>query len=290
MVQRQKDCDPRFVVEIIRRMATARARFRILPWVPGTGRRSGGLNWNEFADQIAANWNQNVTYNGYPKHHGAEDSGQIELLFNSMYNRDCMIHHCTNVTNSGAPYEVSKNVMEHFFGEGCWDPAKHYTLINENKIKVAKWSFFGKQIHDSLTVCNWMWPMTQSPAKDRNYIGDIDLEAKFMTAVTGIEYTRESLEKDAEQISNMLRCMTAISFHKELGSTNLRVDHDAIPAWIFDKDPDLKAFDAGTVKMDRDDMEKAKDMWYTALGWDVATGIPTKAKLHELEKHSTAGL
>ena len=81
-----------------------------------------------------------------------------------------------------------------------------------------------------------------------------------MSAVTGIDYTRESLEFDAERISNMLRVMTAISFNIHFGSKNLREDHDAIPAWIFDKEPDFQPFEEGTIKMDRDDMEKAKDM------------------------------
>ena len=123
--------------------------------------------------------------------------------------------------------------------------------------------------------------MTQSPAKKRDYIGDLDLEAKFFSAVTGVEKTQEELNRDGLRIGHVLRCLTAISFQNELGTANLRTEHDAIPAWVFDKEPDFKPFEEGTIKMDRDDMEKAKDMYYTALGWDVETGIPTKATLHE---------
>ena len=279
--QWQKDGDPRFVVEIMRRIAYKEGELAVL----GEGTLAVMEKWNlgkEWMDMVSAS-NQNVTYSGYPKHHGAEDSAQIGQLFNLMYNRDCMIHHLTNVAQSGAPYEVSKSVMEGFFGKGCFDAQKKYTPINANKIKVAKWAFNGKQIHDSATVCNWMWPMTQSPSKERNYAGDLDLESKFMSAVTGIDYTRESLEFDAERISNMLRVMTAISFNIHFGSKNLREDHDAIPAWIFDKEPDFQPFEEGTIKMDRDDMEKAKDMFYEAMGWDVKTGIPTRATLEKFE-------
>ncbi|SFG18904.1 aldehyde ferredoxin oxidoreductase [Oribacterium sp. WCC10] len=278
----QKTGDPRFVVEIQRRLAYKVGKLSDLAMGTLLWTEKWGLG-QEFFDDTHGAWNQNVTYNGYPKHHSSEDSAQIGLLFNLMYNRDCMTHHCTNVAQSGSPYEVQKKVMEGFFGEGCWDAQKNYTPINENKIKVAKWSFNGKQLHDSLTVCNWMWPMTQSPAKKRNYAGDLDLEAKFYSAVTGIEITREELEEQAERISNMLRCMTAISFFSEYGITNLRETHDAIPAWIFDKEPDFKPFEEGTIKMDREDMEKAKDMWYEAMGWDVETGIPTKATLHKFD-------
>ena len=58
----------------------------------------------------------------------------------------------------------------------------------------------------------------------------------------------------------MLRAMTAISFQQNCGSANLRQEHDAICDWVFDKDPDFKAFEEGTTKLDRADMEKAKDL------------------------------
>ena len=228
--------------------------------------------------------NTNVTYNGYPKHHSSEDAWQSGLLFNSMYNRDCMIHHLTNFCRSGSPYEeVIKPVLEGFFGEGCVDAPKAYTPINENKVKLAKWAFNGKQWHDSATLCNWMYPMTLSTSKKRGYKGDLDLDAKYMSAVVGEEYTRESVEHDCERISNLLRVMTAVSFKMNLGSTNLRKDHDAIPAWVFDKEPDFKAFEQGTVKMDREDMEKAQTMFYEAMGWNPETGIPIRETLEKFD-------
>lgn len=275
----ERNCDPRFVVEIMRRISYKEGELAVL----GEGTIAVQEKWNlgqEWMDMVDGN-NQNVTYNGYPKHHGAEDSAQVGLLFNLMYNRDCMIHHLTNLTNSGAPYEVTKATMEGFFGEGCYDKAKAYTPMNRNKAKVAKWAFNGKQFHDSGTVCNWMWPMTQSPSKARAYAGDLDLEAAFMAAVTGQNYTRESLEFDSERISQMLRVMTAISFKLHHGTDNLRETHDAIPAWMFDVNPELPAFVEGTIKMDRADMELAKDYFYEEMGWDIKTGIPTRATLEK---------
>src|SRR5699024_11605428 len=62
-------------------------------------------------------------------------------------------------------------------------------------------------------------------------------------------------------------------------SSNLREDHDTIPDWVFDKEPEFEAFEEGTVKMDRKDMEKAKTMFYEEMGWDTKTGIPTRKTL-----------
>ena len=67
--------------------------------------------------------------------------------------------------------------------------------------------------------------------------------------------------------------MTAISFQKNCGSANLRQEHDAICDWVFDKEPDFKAFEEGTTKLDRADMEKAKDLFYDIFGWDKTTGV-----------------
>lgn len=85
----------------------------------------------------------------------------------------------------------------------------------------------------------------------------------------------------------MLRVMTAISFQQNCGSANLRQEHDAICDWVFDKDPDFKAFEEGTTKLDRADMEKAKDLFYDVFGWDRTTGVPTR---ETLEKYDLADM
>ena len=178
---------------------------------------------------------------------------------------------------------IIKPVLEGFFGEGCVDKPKAYTPINENKIKLTRWAFNGKQWHDSATLCNWMYPMTIATSKKRGYVGDLDLDAKYMSAVVGEDYTREGLEFDSERISQLLRVMTAVSFKLNLGSTNLRQDHDQPSDWVFDKDPDFKPFEEYTVKLDREDFAKALDMWYDAMGWSRETGIPTRETLEKFD-------
>jgi aldehyde:ferredoxin oxidoreductase len=55
-----------------------------------------------------------------------------------------------------------------------------------------------------------------------------------------------------------------------------------ICAWVFDDDPDKKAFTAGTIKMTREDMQTALSMFYKEMGWDEKTGAPTRATLEKL--------
>ncbi len=272
--------DPRWNNELIRRVAYGEGMLSIAGKGTLAMMEAFGLD-NTWLDRIDTATNSNLMYLGFPNHHGAAEVGQVGMLYNLFYNRDCMIHEMINVWSSGCPYEVSKNTMETFFGEGCYDMPKAYTPINENKVKLAIYFVNDKNFHDTATLCNWMWPMTQSPSKERDYMGDLDLQADFMTAVTGETYTQASVQEAGERITNMLRAITAISYSANCNSANLREEHDGITAWVFDKEPEFEAFEEGTTKLDRDDMELAKDMMYELLGWDVTTGVPTRATLEK---------
>lgn len=275
-----KNGDPRWEVELIRRLSYGEGKFSVIAKGTLAMMKEFGLP-KSWLDRTDGTTNSNLMYLGFPNHHGPAEAWQTGMLYNLLYNRDCMIHEIVCQTGAGAPYEVTKNVMEHWFGEGCYDKAKNYTPINQNKVNLAIYCANDKNFHDSATLCNWMWPMTQSPAKSRDYIGDLDLQADFMTAVTGKTYTQNDLQEFGARINNMLRAMTAISYSINCDSANLRKEHDAITDWVFDKEPTFQAFEAGTTKLDRDDMEKAKDMFYSTLGWDVATGVPTRATLEK---------
>ena len=282
----EKAGDPRWEVELIRRMAYGEGDLSVIAKGTLAMMEKFGLP-KSWLDRTDGATNSNLIYNGFPNHHGPAEAWQVGMLYNLVYNRDCMIHEIVCETGSGAPYEVTKKVMEDFFGEGCYDKAKAYTPINENKAKLAAYCVNDKNFHDSATLCNWMWPMTQSPSKERDYHGDLDLQADFMTAVTGETYTQAGLQEDGARITQMLRVMTAISFQQNCGSANLRQEHDAICDWVFDKDPDFKAFEEGTTKLDRADMEKAKDLFYDVFGWDRTTGVPTR---ETLEKYDLADM
>ena len=282
----EKAGDPRWEVELIRRMAYGEGDLSVIAKGTLAMMEKFGLP-KSWLDRDDGATNSNLIYNGFPNHHGPAEAWQVGMLYNLVYNRDCMIHEIVCETGSGAPYDVTKKVMEDFFGEGCYDKAKAYTPINENKAKLAAYCVNDKNFHDSATLCNWMWPMTQSPSKEREYHGDLDLQADFMTAVTGETYTQADLQEDGARITQMLRAMTAISFQQNCGSANLRQEHDAICDWVFDKDPDFKAFEEGTTKLDRADMEKAKDLFYDIFGWDRTTGVPTR---ETLEKYDLADM
>ena len=64
-------------------------------------------------------------------------------------------------------------------------------------------------LHNAVTLCNWVWPMTVSPLKSRNYRGDPALEAKYFKAITGEDaMTQEKLDLAAERIFTLHRAYT----------------------------------------------------------------------------------
>ena len=77
----------------------------------------------------------------------------------------------------------------------------------------------------------------------------------------------------AERIFLLHRALTI----RDMGTKEMRTQHDAVPEWVF-KDPSGKdPFTKGTIRMDKDDINKAMDMYYEEMDWDKKTGAPNPA-------------
>ena len=225
-----------------------------------------------------------INYRGWPVHHAIECFGQVGGLYNMVFNRDDMIHSAVNFQGCGLPIDLKKQMAAEMWGsEEAIDADKNYTPMNEYKAEFAWWSIVTDVLHDSLTLCNWVWPMAMAPAKERSYRGDLDLEAQFYTAVTGQEVTIDDLYKAAERIMTLQRANTARGMKNadgEMGCNDFRNVHDTITEWVFTKDPEIEAFTAGTDKMDRDDWQTALTMMYERFGWDSELGCPHQGVPH----------
>jgi len=61
-----------------------------------------------------------------------------------------------------------------------------------------------------------------------------------------------------------------------MGTKEMRTRHDKIPEWVYKDKSGKPPFTKGAVHMDRNDIQVARDMFYQELGWDKATGAPTR--------------
>ncbi|ACB85845.1 aldehyde ferredoxin oxidoreductase [Natranaerobius thermophilus] len=276
-----EDGDPAFLKDFYRRIAFKEGKFGE---TMGKGSYWVATEW-EFGDDywhgddygLFSVWNYKF---GYPQHHSNETYGQVGALINCMFNRDAQLHTHVNLQGSGLPHEIQEEIVEEIVGsKDAIDPPADYTPVNEYKAKYAKWSIIRNLLHDSLTLCNWMWPMHASPRKEWDYRGDTALEAKFLSVATGEEYTEEELDRLGERMFTLHRALTV----KQMDTADMRNEHDVISDWVFDMDPDMEPFEEGTIKMDRDDMQKALTLFYKEMGWDEETGAPTRECLEELD-------
>ena len=223
---------------------------------------------------------QGVRYfkHGHTRHH--EWSGaQVGLLINMQYNRDPQCHSHSNFLSSGLPSKQLKEIAAERFGSpDAVDAGTNFTRMNAAKARFAKFSVLRKELHDSLPLCNWMFPWLASPLKERGYRGDSGLEAKFYSAVTGDHKNEQQLDLDAERIFNLHRCLTM----RQMKTRNLREAHDLLPPWVFNDPNGKEPYTPGARAVEREDMETARDMFYEECGWDKKKGAPTKKTLKRL--------
>ncbi|MEW9096494.1 MAG: aldehyde ferredoxin oxidoreductase [Clostridiaceae bacterium] len=267
--------DPAFLKDFYRRIAYKEGEFSHL----GDGSYWIAKRWNlgdEFIhDKEVGLWSPL----GFPKHHSNETNAQVGAITSCMFNRDAMVHTLINYTGSGLPLDIQKARAKELFGsEDALDNPAHYTKMNPYKAKFTKWSIVRSILHNCLTVCNYVWPMTFSPLKERGYKGDTSLEAKYYSLATGHKLSEEELDLAGERIFTLFRALTV----KNMNTVDMRNKHDLMCNWIFDMDKDKAPFTPGTIKMDRKDMQDALTMFYKEMGWDEKTGAPKKDTLIKL--------
>jgi aldehyde:ferredoxin oxidoreductase len=261
--------DPSFLFEVIPRIASKEGELGTALGL-GTGYLLERWSISEAywgKDKELAYWKM-----GHPKHHSTEDAGQCGLLINLIYNRDAQCHSHSNFVRNGLPLAVQKRLAAEVWGSpDAVDAVGAYTPMNPFKAKMAKWSLLRKELHDSLSLCNWMGPWVASPLKERGYRGDDSVESMLYSLATGDKKNRQELDRMAERIFVLHRALTI----RDMGTKEMRTKHDFMPEWVFTDKSGKAPFTKGTTHMDRNDIQVAIDMFYDEMGWDRATGAPT---------------
>ena len=273
--------DPEFLIEVYRRVAFKTGELG-QAFAEGSGRLAE--RW-QFGPDYYRDPSLEVWKMGHPKHHGPEAGGQVGALINMMYNRDPQCHSHSNFLGNGLPVAVLRRLATKLWGEGAVDESDRLSPMNADKARFAVWSLFRKELHDSLTLCNWMYPLAASPLKARGYEGDVGAEARLYSLATGHALDTAGLDLAAERIFTLHRLLTM----RDMGTVDMRTRHDLVPDWAFDSPPDKAPFTPGHNRLDRGDIEKARDLFYDTLGWDRATGAPTRASLKRVGLERAAG-
>ena len=268
--------DPAFLLDIMKRITYKQGELG-QAWADGPYLLE--KRWPEMAEAHNKEHGLGCWKWGHKYHHSTENAGQVGALLNYIYNRDPMCHTHSNFLGSGLPIELIKEIGSELFGTAdAVDKRHNYTPMNQGKAVFAKLSLIYMELHNSLTLCNYTLPVWCSPLKSRNYRGDVEMEAKIYSAVTGDKVSRAEMEDTGLRILTMFRALTA----RYMNEKDQRNEHDLANDWVFDYPHDKQPFTPGHDRMERKDMELAKDMLYKELGWDKATGMPTRATLERL--------
>ncbi len=136
----------------------------------------------------------------------------------------------------------------------------------EGKGKLTKWNQDVRAATtDCPTMCAFLLDMAFAATSCQN-------TSTLMDAVTGLAFTPEEVQKVGERLNNLAK-----AFNVREGFT--RAD-DTFPERLM-----VEPLKAGASKgqvIGRKDLDRMLDEYYSARGWDVESGVPTRAKLTEL--------
>ena len=148
---------------------------------------------------------------------------------------------------------------------GLTNPQAKYAL-NEEMVRYGMVTQHLYSAMDSINVCQFVYgPSWQ--------LYDTEQLANVTRAVTGWDVTVDEIMEVGERRLNMMRAFNA---REGIGR-----EADTLPKKFFKKA--LKGGRSDGFKIDYNQWREAVDSYYELSGWDVATGIPTREKLEELE-------
>jgi aldehyde:ferredoxin oxidoreductase len=146
----------------------------------------------------------------------------------------------------------------------------------ENKAPVAIWSQHQHMLIDSLTLCDFAFPQLVRPMETReewrntqDLMGDLDLDLRMFGAVTGLEMTRQEMDRVAERAFTLERAMLARAGRGRPMEEGL-APHFELPCRAD-----------GTL-IDAAGFSGLLDEYYSARGWDLELGWPQADGLREL--------
>jgi len=143
-------------------------------------------------------------------------------------------------------------------------------------------------VKESLILCDFVWPVYFTSNRD-NPFEYADLDRQIAVAVTGKDTSEDPLYRTGERIFNLQRAILAREGH--VGRADDRLDdyNFEIPLKGDFGNPEClvpgrngEAFSRKGMIVDRDSFEAMKSEYYEIRGWDLSSGLQTRAKLEEL--------
>ena len=149
---------------------------------------------------------------------------------------------------------------------------------------------------ESLVICDLRWTMTQVN-RALGTTGDTVTEAQVYSAVTGKDVDDTEFARIGERIFNLQRAVLLRQGWQGRQGDSILDYFFTVPLqkgeMFFNADGLMPGKNGEIISrigsvVDKNEFEKMKTDYYGYRGWDAATGLPTKAKLEELQLKDVA--
>ena len=181
--------------------------------------------------------------------------------------------------------EVIRTIAERFWG----GPAAADFTTFEGKAEAAARIQNRQLAKECLVVCDWMYPVMDIPAGP-DHVGDPGIEAEVLRAATGVAYDEKGLARLGERVFNLQRAVLLSEGHRSRKDDFLRHEwhHEPLSAHVADPEcivpgPDGTPVSRIGAKVDLPEYLRIRDEYYELRGWDVPTGLQTRAALEALD-------
>ncbi len=167
--------------------------------------------------------------------------------------------HDTMIAIPGEPFKPRLNLIGEY---------NHYTdskILDENKIR---YMFDGQcfySLTDTMGLCQFVWGMSWQ------LYGPAEV-LKLIKFGIGWDTSIKELLEVGERCINMMR-----HFNAQEGFTK---EDDKLPERVFEPLPEGPGKGTG---INKEEFNKAQDMYYKIAGWDEKTGIPSEQTLRKLQ-------
>ncbi len=189
---------------------------------------------------------------------------------------------CNKIEGAYVSSDVIRSISKNFLGS---ETALDFSTY-EGKALAVKRIQDRVHIKECLILCDFSWPMI-AVKHSEEHIGDPTLPSQVFSAVTGREMDEQELDKIGERVFNLQRAILVREGHSGREDDSLPDFHYTVP---LPKYPGLnpecevpgkdgKIIPRMGAVIDREKFEKMKDEYYQLRGWDVKSGLQTKAKL-----------
>ncbi len=192
--------------------------------------------------------------------------------------------------NAYVSTDALRTIAERFWGGEIAADFSTY----EGKALAAKKVQDCQYAKESLILCDFSWPLQAVEFSD-DHVGDPTVESKLLSAVTGNKVDADGLDRMGARVFNLQRAILTREGHQGRQSDTLpEYEHTrplkagfGNPHFLFPGRGGEVITRKGEV-FERDKFEHMKDEYYQLRGWDVATGLQTKASLASLDLQDIA--